>query len=342
MTELTPLLLSTTDDLERTLLRSADGDEPGENALPRAAAALGVSAAAISVVASVAVAEQAVLGGAAAVKPLTLLSLAKWLGVGVTAGVVASGGAHAAVVTVERYAAYEQREAALAAAPAPKNRGKGSARPAATAAVAAPEPTAIPAPPDLPEIELSPEPEVAALAPAPARALWPDSAATAAPPVLPPPAATAPAGPSVGSLPIDEPTVAAAPTAASTTAPPVASPRAAAPRAASSSEEAAFAAMALGRAHDKHSAWSMAEELKRLDSVREALRSRRAADAILYLDAYRKQFPAGAMRTEALVLRVEALLAAGNRAGAERQAEVLFRASPEGRHADRVRALLAR
>jgi len=335
MSELTPLLLSTTDDLERSLLRSADSDEPGENALPRAAAALGIGAAAMSVVAGVAVAEQAALGGAAAAKPLTLLSLAKWLGVGVTAGVVASGGAHAAVVTVERYAAFEQREVALAAAPAPKKRGKASARAAETA----PAPEALPAPPDLPEIELSPEPAAApaagfAVAPAPAALPTPEAAVGTALP--PPPEAVA--GPSVGSFSIEAPPVASPPAEA----PPVASAPAKAPPVMSKAEEAAFAAMALGRGHDGQSAWSLAEELKRLDAVREALRSGRAADAIAYLDAYRKQFPTGALRTEAVVLRVEALLKAGNRAGAERQAEVLFRTAPEGRHAARIRELLAR
>lgn len=331
MTELTPLLLSTTDDLERSLLLSADGDEPGENALPRAAAALGIGAAAMSVVAGVAVAEQAVVGGAAAMKPLTLLSLAKWLGVGVTAGVVASGGAHVAVVTVERYAAFDQREAVLAAAPAPKNRGNKIARAPETPATVAPQPEAIPAPPELADIQIEAAAELEA-APAPAAVPTPEAAVA---PALAPEAAS---GPSVGSLPIDEPPVASPPIEA----PPVASPRAEAPPAASTPAEAAFAAMAPGRAHDKHSAWSLAEELKRLDAVREALRSGRAADAVAYLDAYRKQFPAGALRTEAVVLRVQALLAAGNRAGAERQAAVLLRAAPEGRYADRIRELLAR
>jgi hypothetical protein len=96
MSELTPLISSTEDDLELLLLRSAEDDEPDAGALPKVAAALGVGAAALGVATSVIMAEQVALGGTAMAKPITLLSIVKWLGVGMTAGALVGGGAHVA------------------------------------------------------------------------------------------------------------------------------------------------------------------------------------------------------------------------------------------------------
>lgn len=87
---------------------------------------------------------------------------------------------------------------------------------------------------------------------------------------------------------------------------------------------------------------SLTEETRALDHVRHELEARRPASALAELERFRTTWPNAALRAEAAVLRVEALLRAGDRKTAERQAAVLIQAAPRSRHAARVRELLAR
>ena len=58
------------------------------------------------------------------------------------------------------------------------------------------------------------------------------------------------------------------------------------------------------------------------------------------LDSYARRFPAGSLRTEAKVLRIEALMLRGDRAGATRLGRALLQRSPKGPYARRIRSLL--
>lgn len=275
MSELTPLISSTEDELELLLLRSAEEDEPKASALPKVAAALGLGAS-VGLVATAVVAEKAVAGGAAVTKPLTLVSVLKWLGAGMTAGALAGGGAHVAFRPSR--AGTVAPAAAVAQAPAP-----GELR-------QVPRPV-VPPPPAAPEEAKLAEEE------APVRSTAPSPRAAAAP-------APAVTGAPLGSTAsFDAP----APTPATTSTP-----------------------------------LSLSEEVAALDAARRELAAGRARSALGAIDAYRARFPAGALRAEATVLRVEALLGSGDRAGAEREASVIVRAAPESRHAARVLDLLGR
>ncbi len=100
MSDLKPLLAGEADELETLLLRAAEDDEPARGALERAAATLGVSATllAATVASATPAAQAAVAPGAGAVaKPLTWVSLGKWLALGMGVGSVVAGGAHFAL-----------------------------------------------------------------------------------------------------------------------------------------------------------------------------------------------------------------------------------------------------
>jgi hypothetical protein len=282
MSELTPLIASTEDDLELLLLRSAEDDEPDESALPKVAAALGVGAAALGVATTVVMAEQAALGGAAITKPLTLVSILKWLGVGMTAGALVGGGAHVA----SRPARVGIVARSVPAAPEVAPGTQGELRDVPRAIVPPP-------PPAEPELEQAPG------EPAPDRAR-PSSAAVPSAVATPPVAVGSPHGS----------------TASFEAAPP----------------PAVADAQAL----------SLSEEVHALDAARRELAAGRARSALTTIDAYRARFPQGSLRTEATVLRVEALLGSGNRAAAELEANAIVRAAPGSRHAARVLDLLER
>jgi hypothetical protein len=284
MNELTPLLSSTEDDLELLLLRSAEADEPSAGALPKVAASLGVGAAALGLATGAAVAEQAAFGGAAAAKPITFVSVLKWLGAGMTAGALVGGGAHVAFRPMRSGTIARP----LVAAPAVSPQGHGEAP-----RVALP----LPPPSKLEVAEIAPE------AAEPAREGAPAAVRTATPPGTP-------------AVPVP-----------ATTAPPLGSTASfeAPPRAAPATEVSP----------------SLADEVSTLDAVRRQLVAGRARSALAAIDAYRARFPAGSLRTEATVLRVEALLGSGERAAAEREANAIVRAAPGTRHAARVLDLLA-
>lgn len=84
----------------------------------------------------------------------------------------------------------------------------------------------------------------------------------------------------------------------------------------------------------------MIAEIAAMDRARQYLQRANASAALTELDDYRARWPHGVFALEAVVLRVQALLARGDRAGAERAARPVLTAQPQSRHAARLRALL--
>jgi hypothetical protein len=85
---------------------------------------------------------------------------------------------------------------------------------------------------------------------------------------------------------------------------------------------------------------ALAEQVAALDHARAALADGDPARARQLVEAYETRFPGGAFGQEAEVLRVEALLAQGDHAGAKRAGARFLTAYPASPHAARVRALL--
>jgi hypothetical protein len=85
---------------------------------------------------------------------------------------------------------------------------------------------------------------------------------------------------------------------------------------------------------------SLSRELSLVDSARQALLRGDPKLTLSRLDAYRTQFPKGALRSEAAMLRVEALVAVGDRAGAKRVGQQLLRGAPNSPYSQRIRSLL--
>jgi TolA-binding protein len=85
---------------------------------------------------------------------------------------------------------------------------------------------------------------------------------------------------------------------------------------------------------------TLAEEMRLLDGARHALASGDARSALSNLASYERSFPSGALRPEASVLKVRALLAAGDRTGAEALGQRVIERAPRSEHADAVRAAL--
>jgi len=85
---------------------------------------------------------------------------------------------------------------------------------------------------------------------------------------------------------------------------------------------------------------TLAAEVRAIDQARSSLRERRAVDALRVLDAYASSFPNGTFEPEATALRVEALIATGNRAEAERLGQAFLRAHPKSPVARQVQALM--
>jgi len=89
------------------------------------------------------------------------------------------------------------------------------------------------------------------------------------------------------------------------------------------------------------SAGTLEREIALLDTVKSRLDPAGATEALRTLDTYDREFPSGALRPEARVLRIRALLLRGDRAAATALAEQLLASDPSSVHARRVRALLA-
>ena len=87
---------------------------------------------------------------------------------------------------------------------------------------------------------------------------------------------------------------------------------------------------------------ALEREVQLLDAVKQALRQGDGREALSALGAYEREFARGALAPEARVLRVRALLAAGDREAAEQAARRVLESDPHGRHAAVVRALIAR
>lgn len=85
---------------------------------------------------------------------------------------------------------------------------------------------------------------------------------------------------------------------------------------------------------------NLAEEMRLLDAARTALTHGEAAVALANLARYERSFPSGALAPEASVLKVRALLAAGDRTGAEALGRRVIERAPKSQHADAVRAAL--
>lgn len=88
----------------------------------------------------------------------------------------------------------------------------------------------------------------------------------------------------------------------------------------------------------------VARELRALDVAKAALERRDADGALRALEMYDRTFAAqggGMLRTEANVLRVEALLVRGDTAEARRLASELLARDPGGPHARRLRTIAA-
>lgn len=84
----------------------------------------------------------------------------------------------------------------------------------------------------------------------------------------------------------------------------------------------------------------LAGELAAIDRARRAARGATPADALVELDDYQKRYPAGSLRNEALVVRVEALVKAGRVDDARRVAAPFLAAHPDDMASRRIRALL--
>jgi len=85
---------------------------------------------------------------------------------------------------------------------------------------------------------------------------------------------------------------------------------------------------------------SLSEQIAELDRARAALDGGSPERALRLVDAYEASYPSGALVQEAELLRVEALVRAGNQPDAERAGKRFLAAYPKSPHAARVRALL--
>jgi len=85
---------------------------------------------------------------------------------------------------------------------------------------------------------------------------------------------------------------------------------------------------------------SVHAELATLEQARSALAAGDPAHALSILDSYGATFPRAAMAPEATVLRIEALVRAGDRPAATRVGEAFLASHPQSPYAARVRSLL--
>jgi hypothetical protein len=92
-------------------------------------------------------------------------------------------------------------------------------------------------------------------------------------------------------------------------------------------------------AHPASSA-SLSDQLAVIDTAREEVRSHRPGEALATLDRYAKSYPRGAFGPEAMLVRIEALLALGQRPEAVRLAHQFLDRAPGSPYARRVRSLI--
>ncbi|MBX3230192.1 MAG: hypothetical protein KIT84_24830 [Labilithrix sp.] len=125
---------------------------------------------------------------------------------------------------------------------------------------------------------------------------------------------------------------ATAPTAVVTTASPASRPS---PARAAPSPTLAGAEPTLAAATES----PLARETRLIDDARRALGAGDTALALSLLDRHDATFANGPLRTEASVLRVEALVARGDKPAAKKLADELLARDPSGPHAKRLRSL---
>ena len=104
--------------------------------------------------------------------------------------------------------------------------------------------------------------------------------------------------------------------------------------------EAPAATTAASAAEPAPAQSSLAEELRLLDRARSALQQGQPGVALAALNRRDRAHPQGALGPEATVLRVQALLALGDRPAARRVADRWLRRHPRGAHSRRIRSLL--
>ena len=84
---------------------------------------------------------------------------------------------------------------------------------------------------------------------------------------------------------------------------------------------------------------SFREQLAMLESARHSLSQGRAEECLTTLRRYDAKYPSGLFTTEARVVRIEALIAAGQPESARALARGLLASDPHGPYADRLRSL---
>jgi hypothetical protein len=95
------------------------------------------------------------------------------------------------------------------------------------------------------------------------------------------------------------------------------------------------------RAQPERKTDGLSGEIAALEGARRALAGGKPGAALRALDDYTRNYPERRLGSEATVLRVEALLAAGERARAVRLGEDFLRSHPNGPYEKRVRSLIA-
>ena len=85
---------------------------------------------------------------------------------------------------------------------------------------------------------------------------------------------------------------------------------------------------------------SLGDEIALLDAARRALRAGDARLALSALHRHQAEFPRGLLGQEATLLRIEALVRAGNRPAAEALARQFLARQPNSPHAKRIESLL--
>lgn len=158
---------------------------------------------------------------------------------------------------------------------------------------------------------------------------------------------TAPLAPAEARVKVAAPGIAEAPSPAATSLPaptaeeraPLVEPPVAVEASKSGKPEARVEApRASGGSEPARSA--LADELATLDVAREAIGAGNAARAFEALDRHDRAFPKALLGPEAMVLRVEAMVLRGDRAGAARLGNAFLASHPRSPHASRIRSLI--
>jgi hypothetical protein len=87
---------------------------------------------------------------------------------------------------------------------------------------------------------------------------------------------------------------------------------------------------------------TLPREIELLDEARAALRSGAPQRALSSLDRYAKEFPRGRLSTEALVVRIDALVRSGQTVAARSLGERFLASYPNSPHAPRIKQLIGR